>query len=192
MTRKLAAALYILTVVIVGTITFYPSQQAQAVPPRDLKFYKKGTSQAKLYKEMRLVGKGLGVKCNHCHVMTPRRQFAKNTKRKTSALQQMFLTKNINEKIKKFFPKATVQVTCYTCHRAKKHPIHKPVEDDETPLDMSKEKLANKFEDLTKWINKDIAKTFPKQKVTVTCYTCHRGEKKPLNSEPEDEDDDDE
>ena len=186
MSRKIAVALYIAVVALVAGVTFTSPGGALAAPPKDLKFYPKKIKQAHLYKEMRLVMKGLGVKCAHCHQMTPRRQFAKNTKNKKIGLQQMFLVRSINEKIKKFHPEVKVKVSCYTCHRGKKTPVHKP-EDGDKPLDMSKEKLSAKFEELTKWINKDLKKTFPKKskKFKVTCYTCHRGEKKPISEIPE-------
>lgn len=193
MSKKILAAFYILTVLVVGTYTFYPEKEVQALPPRKLKFYPKKTTQRELYKDMQVIQKSLGTQCSHCHSYTPRRDFAKNTKKKKVALQQMFLTRSINEKIKKFFPEAKVKVTCYTCHRGKKKPRHKPDEDEgEKKLDMSKHKLTPKFKELVKWINKDLKKTFPKNsKARVTCFTCHRGEEHPKSDVPKDDDDDD-
>lgn len=106
-------------------------KQASAMPESNLKFYPKDMKQPDLYKEMRQISKDLGVKCAFCHVMTPRKDFVKDTPHKEIALKMLVLTKEINDDLKKIFPKGDKKVTCYTCHRGEEHPKNVGEDDGE-------------------------------------------------------------
>lgn len=134
LSQKLTFAFSLVLVAAIGVLAFAPREQAEAAPPpKALKYYPKDTSQAKLYKEMRVISAALGVKCAFCHVMTPRKQFAKDTKHKKIALSMLKLTDKINADILKALPKGSkpTKVTCYTCHRGEKHPASEDEEDDD-------------------------------------------------------------
>jgi len=108
---------------ILGGLALAPVREVEALPARDLKFYPKGIKTKALYKEMKVLQRQLGVKCNFCHVMTPRKQFAKSTEHKTVALEMLRLTKSINDSQKKIFKgKKASPVTCWTCHRGEQKP----------------------------------------------------------------------
>lgn len=129
--RFLVAFAVLASIGLVVGAMFYKEQTAQALPARNLKFYPKDMKQAALYKEMRRIQNELGVRCAFCHVMTPRKQFEKDTKHKAIALKMLRLTDDINKDLAKIFPKNPKKVTCYTCHRGKKHPVNVMPEDDE-------------------------------------------------------------
>lgn len=77
----------------------------------------KSWSKAKVNAYMKNeVSKGLGVKCDFCHV---KGDFAADdNEHKALARQMITLTQNTN---KKFF-KGKAEVTCVTCHHGKEHP----------------------------------------------------------------------
>lgn len=132
MKKALLLSLGFIAVFLAGLMCFRASQHVEAAPPRNLKFYPKSMRQPHIYKEMRRMSQALGVKCKHCHVVTPRKQFAKSTKNKEIALKMLFLTKEINDDLKNIFKAGKRnKVTCYTCHRGNKKPLSEPHEEEE-------------------------------------------------------------
>ena len=122
----------LIAVFLAGLVCFRPCQHVEAAPPRNLKFYPKSMRQPQIYKEMRRMSQGLGVKSKHCHVVKPRKQFAKSTKNKDIALKMLFLTKEINDDLKNIFKAGKRnKVTCYTCHRGNKRPLSEPGDEED-------------------------------------------------------------
>lgn len=198
MTRYVLLALSLALVLVAAPQAFRSAEVAEALPPKNLKFYPKDMSKPKLYKEMKVLCRDLGVKCAHCHVMMPRKQFASEKKPvKEVARKMLFLTRENNEDLKKIFGKKKFdEVTCYTCHRGKKSPETEPMVLDDSGPDPEKKfkhecdehpKLTKQMEEFTKKLNKRFKELFPKnKKAKVTCYTCHRGVGHPKSAPDED------
>jgi hypothetical protein len=79
--------------------------------------------------------RGLGVRCQFCHVgeegmPLEKFDFVSDTKpEKQTARMMMRMAGEINAQITKAMPDAPqkgYQVTCYTCHRGAQHPQHAP------------------------------------------------------------------
>ena len=66
---------------------------------------------------------GVG-KCTYCHV---RDKSSDENEHKVIARKFMKMTKELNETV---FKESEEKITCYTCHRGKKHPVNRP-EDEE-------------------------------------------------------------
>src|SRR5262245_16435928 len=81
--------------------------------PKNLKLLQPG----ELRTFMPAFAKGLGVKCDHCHVQG---DFASDDKpQKETARKMIVMTRDIN----KNFEDAKMHVTCYTCHRGALEPM---------------------------------------------------------------------
>ena len=138
--------LIILTLAIFGCTT---QPAPVATPPAPQSEFKNlqvlpGTlTRDQLVSIMRSFTRGLGVRCNHCHVVTatePREQFdfpsdAKETKRAARVMIQ-----TVNDLNRNWIPRVEaaageapsaagsneLRVTCWTCHRGKPEPEDPP------------------------------------------------------------------
>jgi len=82
--------------------------------PQNLKVLKAGVD---LRQVMGTYASGLGVRCDHCHVMG---NFASDENpKKETARRMIVMVQEINAK----FPDGQEHVTCYTCHRGAVTPL---------------------------------------------------------------------
>ena len=84
---------------------------------------------------MKNFARGLGVRCQFCHVGEEGMpletfDFVSDTKpEKQTARMMMRIVNEINAQLTKAMPDAAAkgyQVTCYTCHKGAQHPQHAP------------------------------------------------------------------
>ena len=112
-----------------------PTATAQASEFKNLQVLPKDIPREQLLATMRSFTRGLGVRCNHCHVpiaTEPKEEFdfpsdAKDEKRNARVMLRM--TNEINRNwIAKIDPEAATQpqVVCWTCHRGKPEPEAPP------------------------------------------------------------------
>ena len=114
---------------------------APASPPqwKNLQVLPTTLTRDELVNIMKSFTRGLGVRCNHCHVVTatePREQFdfPNDTKATKRAAREMI--KTVNALNKELIPRVVVAlgeeahdemyVTCWTCHRGKQEPESPP------------------------------------------------------------------
>jgi hypothetical protein len=149
---------------------------------RNLKYYPQDISGDDLQANMKLIKNSLGVRCDHCHVVMPNKEFFKDTPRKETARNMLRMVDKIS---KEYFtwdadaPKAT----CFMCHHGAEKPELKPEKADAEDKfkkgceDPKNAKAVKLMKDLVEKINKKLFtwKDAPK----ATCWMCHRGEKEP-------------
>jgi hypothetical protein len=145
---KRAIALLSLIAILGCTTTQSPATEAQSTPPvsraKNLKVLPRDLTRDQLIAIMRTFTRGLGVRCNHCHVVTattPEEVLdfpsdAKEEKRVARVMIQM--TQQINtewlervEQAEGHAADASTQpaeprVGCWTCHRGKTEPEMPP------------------------------------------------------------------
>jgi hypothetical protein len=107
-------------------------------PPTNLKVLPADTEVRALVAMMRGFTRGLGVRCQHCHVYkgdTPDDlttfDFASDEKQaKPTARAMIRMVMDINERhlkdIGEHAPPGEMKVTCYTCHRGETMPLTSP------------------------------------------------------------------
>ncbi len=120
---------------VLGAALSGATAQAQGkFPPDALKNVQalpEGTTVKQVVETMRGFTRALGVRCNHCHVvtaMTPKEEFdfASDAKdEKKNARTMILMTRAIN---KSWVPRvaADAHVGCWTCHRGKPEPESPP------------------------------------------------------------------
>jgi len=137
---KKSAVLALLVVLGCTTAQQSAQQPAPAAPKKGLKnlqVFPKDIPRDQLIGTMKSFTRALGVRCNHCHVVTattPREEFdfpadAKDEKRNARTMIRM--TREINRTwIPLVDPKrpanAEPRVVCWTCHRGMPEPAEPP------------------------------------------------------------------
>jgi hypothetical protein len=106
--------------VFVGIFVLSGLGPARADKPLvNLKVYPKGTSRDTIKKDMKVLAKAVGKKCDDCHVLP---NFDTDTELKEEAREMMRMTNQINAQLKKDGFKDTIG--CATCHRGEEKPSH--------------------------------------------------------------------
>jgi hypothetical protein len=96
-----------------------PGGRRQMPPPKNLKVLKLQEGQS-VMPIMQGFTRGLGVRCDYCHVQG---DFASDDKpQKVTARMMITMAQDINGK----FPDGKEHVTCYTCHRGAAMPLTAP------------------------------------------------------------------
>lgn len=92
----------------------------------NLKVFPKDVKKDDLVRAMRAFSQGLGVRCDHCHVLTPESQdFASDKKpEKQMARGMMGLVHKLNTDF--FTYKDAPKATCFMCHHGEKKPTLMP------------------------------------------------------------------
>lgn len=110
-----------------------PSDGAPARPPMrvpdkftNLKVFPKDVKKDDLVRAMRAFSQGLGVRCDHCHVLSPESQdFASDKKpEKQMARGMIGLVHKLNTDF--FTYKDAPKATCFMCHHGEKKPTLAP------------------------------------------------------------------
>jgi len=155
---------------------------------KNLQHYSKDMSMEDLKAEMKVLKSSLGVGCDHCHQMKPKRDWAVDVDNKKIARSMLDMTDKLNKDCftRDFLgikegevPKAT----CFMCHKGKEKPEMKPAKEDankkfeEACKDAKNKDMAAAMKKLVDKINKDYFtwKDAPK----ATCWMCHRGNEEP-------------
>lgn len=125
----LLTALAVLT--LVASYSFSPDKKERKF--KNLKVLPKNISEKDLDSVMRHFTASLGVKCNFCHVrdtVTKTMNWASDGNKHKNIARQMYkMTQKVNDK---YFDKggivgiASLEVTCFTCHRGKPEPTSNP------------------------------------------------------------------
>lgn len=126
MTRKVFQILFLATVVLLGLVAIeMPSVSEEKESPFKNVQILKDMTPDELDEYMIEMLDHLGVKkCTYCHV---RDKSSDENEHKVIARKYIKMTKELNETI---FKDTEEKITCYTCHRGKKHPVNHP-EDEE-------------------------------------------------------------
>jgi hypothetical protein len=115
-----------------------PARAGQKFPPDtfvNLKIIPKDAPPDVVITAMKNFARGLGVRCQFCHVgeegmPLEKFDFVSDAKpQKETARMMMRLAGEINAQLTKAMPDAAAkgfQVTCFTCHRGAQHPQHAP------------------------------------------------------------------
>lgn len=128
----------IILILVTGTVSAQqqPAQPQQPPGFKNLQVFEKNISRDDLLRAMRGFTRGLGVKCNFCHVVTatqPKEQLdfpadTKDEKKVARGMIQMVLAINGT-----YLPQAIAvehkdvdRVSCWTCHRGKEEPEEMP------------------------------------------------------------------
>jgi hypothetical protein len=152
---------------------------------KNLQYYSKDMSMEDLKAEMKVLKSSLGVGCDHCHQMKPKRDFSADVENKKIARSMLTMTDKINKECftKDFLgikegevPKAT----CFMCHKSKEKPETKPEKADankkfeEAIKDPKHKDMVAGMKKVVEKLNKDFFtwKNAPK----ASCWMCHRGE----------------
>jgi Photosynthetic reaction centre cytochrome C subunit len=91
-------------------------------PPKNLKVLKLQEGQP-IMPIMQGFARGLGVRCDYCHVAGQPPDFASDDNpKKATARMMITMVQDINGK----FPDSKEHVTCYTCHRGAAMPLTAP------------------------------------------------------------------
>jgi len=105
-----------------------PARPQMHVPDKftNLKVFPKDIKKDDLVRAMRAFSQGLGVRCDHCHVLTPESQdFASDKKpEKQMARGMMGLVHKLNTDF--FTYKDAPKATCFMCHHGEKKPTLTP------------------------------------------------------------------
>jgi len=137
---KRIAVLALLAILACTTTTQQPAPNAanaSAAKPgyKNLQVLPKNITREELLATMRGFTRGLGVRCNYCHVVTatePKEEldFASDAKdEKRNARTMIRMTREINRNwIAKVDPASVAEprVVCWTCHRGKPQPEAPP------------------------------------------------------------------
>lgn len=125
----LLTALAVIT--LAASYSFSPNKEERKY--KNLKVLPKNISEKDLDSVMHHFTASLGVKCNFCHVrdtVTKKMDWVSDANKHKNIARQMYkMTQKVNDK---YFDKegivgiAALEVTCYTCHRAKPHPTSTP------------------------------------------------------------------
>lgn len=86
----------------------------------NLKVLPKDITRKDLMAVMKEMTSGLGVRCNYCHVMEPKKDWAADTEHKDNARGMMRLANRIDKELFTW-PKAP-HATCYMCHHGEEKP----------------------------------------------------------------------
>ena len=125
-------------VVACGLALSTPVSAQGKFPPdkfTNLQVFPKDASPDVVITAMKNFARGLGVRCQFCHVgeegmPLEKFDFVSDTKpEKQTARMMMRMAGEINAQITKAMPDAPqkgYQVTCYTCHKGAQHPQHTP------------------------------------------------------------------
>ena len=112
-----------------------PAAQQLQLPDKftNLKILPKDISKDDLVKTMKAFSLGLGVRCDHCHVLTnEKKDFAADTKsEKQMAREMMKLVHKLNTEF--FTYKDAPKATCYLCHHGEHKPALAPVAAGQAP-----------------------------------------------------------
>jgi hypothetical protein len=125
LTSAAAVAFCLLPAPLRAQGTFPPATLA------NLQVLAKDTTVPQAIAVMRTMTQALGVRCQFCHVGVegqPLDQFdfvSDTVDKKTAARAMMRLTREINAQLAAAMPAAPA-VTCYTCHRGERQPVHAP------------------------------------------------------------------
>jgi hypothetical protein len=109
---------------------------------KNLQVFPKDIPRDQLIAAMKGFTRALGVRCNHCHVVTattPKEEFdfpADTKEEKRNARLMIRMTREINRAwIARLDPKAAAEprVVCWTCHRGKPEPESPPRPEEPPP-----------------------------------------------------------
>jgi hypothetical protein len=150
---------------------------------KNLQYYSKDMTMEDLKAEMKVLKSSLGVGCDHCHQMKPKRDFSADVENKKIARSMLTMTDRINKDCftKEFLGlKEPPKATCYMCHKGKEKPEYKPEKADankkfeEAVKDDKHKDTVAAMKKLVEKLNKDFFtwKGAPK----ATCWMCHRGQ----------------
>ncbi len=126
-------AVAVAAVALVGAV-HVPLHAQRPFPPAgvaNLQVLPKDTPVPQVIAAMRAMSQGLGVRCQHCHVGVegqPLDQFdfvSDAVPAKATARAMLRLTRDLNVLLRAARP-AAAEVTCYTCHRGARTPVHAP------------------------------------------------------------------
>src|SRR4051812_28910673 len=105
-----------------------PQAQQMKLPDKftNLKVLPKDIHKDELVRTMKAFSAGLGVRCDHCHVLTAeKKDFAADTKsEKQMAREMMKLVHKLNSEF--FNYKEAPKATCFLCHHGEKKPLLTP------------------------------------------------------------------
>ena len=129
--------LTLIAVLFLAGCTAIQQQKAQPARADDLHFHNlqvlpQNIPRAELIEIMKGFSRGLGVRCQYCHVQTatePKEQFdfPSDAKReKLNARVMMRMTQKINADYIPNVAEAHTVVTCWTCHRGEVQPDIQP------------------------------------------------------------------
>jgi hypothetical protein len=151
----------------------------------NLQHYPKDMPAEDIRAEMKMIKISMGVTCEYCHQMKPKKDFAVDNETKKTARTMLDMVDKIQDKLftKDFLglkDKKTPKATCFMCHKGKEKPEYKPAKaDDEKKFqDACKtdkyKAMAASMKKVVDQINKDhfTWKNAPK----ATCWMCHHGE----------------
>lgn len=130
-------ALLLLVVACGLTLSAPVSAQGKFPPDKfvNLLVLPKDSSPNTVITAMKNFARGLGVRCQFCHVgeegmPLEKFDFVSDAKpEKQTARVMMRMVSDINAQLSKAMPDAAAkgyQVTCYTCHKGAQHPQHAP------------------------------------------------------------------
>lgn len=123
---------------MVGLRAGIGAQQWMPPPPTNLKVLPADTEVRALVATMRSFTRGLGVRCQHCHVYKGDNpddlttfDFASDEKQeKLTARTMLRMVQEINDKhlkdVGEHASPGEMKVTCYTCHRGETMPLTRP------------------------------------------------------------------
>jgi hypothetical protein len=109
-----------------------PPEPGGAAPPMqlpdhftNLKVLPKDISKEDLVHTMKAFSASLGVKCDHCHVLSPEKDFASDKKgEKQMARDMMGLVHKLNTEF--FNYRDAPKASCFMCHHGEKKPALQP------------------------------------------------------------------
>ncbi len=97
----------------------------------NLKVLPKDIKKDDLRDYMRTINKSLGVRCNFCHVMEPKTDWAADTKKKDTARDMIRVVDKLNATY--FTYKDAPRATCFMCHHGAEKPQLAPPPGMEPP-----------------------------------------------------------
>ena len=128
--KKTAILTVLACLTIFASYSFSPQKERRY---KNLKVLPKDISDKDLDSVMHHFTASLGVKCNFCHVrdtVNKTMDWASDANKHKNIARTMYrMTQKMNDK---YFDKegivgiAQLEVSCYTCHRAKAHPVSAP------------------------------------------------------------------
>jgi hypothetical protein len=91
---------------------------------KNLKVLPEDIKKEELLNIMKAFNKALGVRCNHCHTMQPKPDWAADTDHKKIARSMMTMTQKISHDY--FTWPDAPKATCFMCHRGAEKPVFTP------------------------------------------------------------------